>query len=131
MWAEYRFFDTLFVMGYGLAVHALWFAPIYAYVLLVSAWARRAAFLWAALPLMALLALEHVLPARPVSSLLQYRVIGAMQLAFGPNGGGDVDRISDLSPGKFLSSPSLWLGLIFAAACLAMAIRLRRNREPI
>ena len=29
-------------MLYGLAVHALWFAPIYGWLLLVSAWARRA-----------------------------------------------------------------------------------------
>ncbi len=33
------------------SVIALWYAPIYAWLLLISAWARRAAFLWAALPL--------------------------------------------------------------------------------
>lgn len=131
VWTEYRFFDSLFLMGYGLAVHALWFAPIYAYVLLVSAWARRAVFLWAVLPPLVVVVLEHVLRVTTISSLLQYRVMGAMRLAFGPKGGGAADRIADLSPGKFLSSPSLWLGLIFAAACLAAAVRLRRNREPI
>jgi ABC-2 type transport system permease protein len=29
-------------------VHMLWYAPIYGWLLLVSGWARRAAFLWAA-----------------------------------------------------------------------------------
>jgi hypothetical protein len=32
---------------------------------------------------------------------------------------------------KFLSSPGLWLGLVFAAIFLAAATRLRRYREPI
>ena len=36
-----------------------------------------------------------------------------------------------LDPVGFLSSPGLWLGLLFAAAFLAAAVRLRRYREPI
>ena len=38
---------------------------------------------------------------------------------------------AQLDPLKFLTRPGLWLGLLFAAACLAAAVRLRRNREPI
>jgi hypothetical protein len=38
--------------------HGLWHAPIYGYLLLVSAWVRRAAILWAALPLLAIRAWE-------------------------------------------------------------------------
>jgi hypothetical protein len=34
-------------------------------------------------------------------------------------------------PAKFLSTPGLWIGLAFAAAFLAAAVRLRRYREPI
>jgi hypothetical protein len=30
-----------------------------------------------------------------------------------------------------LSTPGLWIGLAFAAIFLAIAVRLRRNREPI
>jgi hypothetical protein len=51
-----------------------------------------------------------------------------MKLAFDK---GTTGRIEELSPGHFLSTPSLWIGLAFAAACLAAAVRLRRNREPI
>jgi len=36
-----------------------------------------------------------------------------------------------LTPGKFLSSPGLWMGLAVFAAFLAAAVRLRRYREPI
>src|SRR5881394_351845 len=38
------------VLLYGLAALALWHAPIYGWLLLVSGWARRTVFLWAVLP---------------------------------------------------------------------------------
>ena len=38
-------------------------------------------------------------------------------------------RSSELAPLEFLSTPGLWLGLVFAAACLAAAVRLRRVQE--
>jgi hypothetical protein len=39
--------------------------------------------------------------------------------------------LTQLAPGRFLSSPGLWVGLIVAAALLTAAVRLRRYREPI
>jgi hypothetical protein len=36
-----------------------------------------------------------------------------------------------LTPGHFLLSPGLWIGLAITAAFLFAAVRLRRNREPI
>jgi hypothetical protein len=42
-----------------------------------------------------------------------------------------MDRLTPLTVGQFLSSPGLWLGLLFAAICLVAAVRLRRVREPI
>src|SRR5678816_2430522 len=55
----------LFQMSLGLffhlmAGHGLYYAPIYGWLLLVSAWARRAAVLWAALPLVAIGVIEKV-----------------------------------------------------------------------
>jgi hypothetical protein len=41
-----------------------------------------------------------------------------------------IDSVT-LTPGKYLSSPGLWLGLVFAAAFVAGAIRLRRYRGPL
>ena len=136
LWTEFSFFEGLPIMAYGLAVHLLWFAPIYGWLLLISAWARRAPFLWAVLPPMALAAAERIVfNTTHFVSLLRYRVMGAMMEAFdynpSPNGHEDLERLSQLHPLRFLSSPGLWLGLMFAAACLAAAVRLRRNREPI
>jgi hypothetical protein len=39
--------------------------------------------------------------------------------------------LAQLAPGRFLSNPSVWVGLMVAAALLAAAVRLRRYREPI
>jgi hypothetical protein len=36
-----------------------------------------------------------------------------------------------LTPGSYLSSPGLWLGLIVAVVFMAVAIRLRRYRGPL
>ena len=52
--ARCRSFQMPLIMLYGLAVHALWYAPLYGWLLLVSAWARRTPFLWAVLPPLAL-----------------------------------------------------------------------------
>ena len=60
---------------------------------------------------------------------------GAIAEAFAASpqqgGGGVIDRLSQLDPVRFLTSPGLWIGLIAAAAFLSVAARLRRYREPI
>ncbi|HVT44319.1 MAG TPA: ABC transporter permease [Thermoanaerobaculia bacterium] len=134
LWTEFRFFQGLLIMIYGLSVHALWFAPIYAWLLLVSAWAKRAPFLWAVLPLLAISAVERIIfDTWTFMTMLQNRVGGAMKVAFSftPDDRGNIDRLSQLTPGRFLTTPGLWIGLLFAAMFLAAAVRLRRNRAPI
>ena len=134
VWSEVRFIQQPTIMIYGLAAHALWFAPIHGWLLLVSAWARRSPLLWAVLPPVLIGAFEHVVTGtKHFGSFMQYRVVGAMWEAFGPvekNRMGIIDELWQLRPGRFLTSPGLWLGLLFTAACIAGAIRLRRNREP-
>ena len=134
LWTEFRFLQGLLIMLYGLTVHALWFAPVYGWLMMVSAWARRAPLLWALLPLLAVSAVERIaLGSWHFMAMLQYRMTGAMKeaFAFKPGSGGDVDRFTQLDPARFLTTPGLWIGLAFAAACLAAAVRLRRSREPI
>jgi ABC-2 type transport system permease protein len=135
LWSELRFFQEPVIMFYGLTVHALWFAPIYCWLLLVSAWARRATLLWALLPWLVTAAVEKIaFSTTYFGSMLRYRVMGAMTEAFANQqhrSGEMLDQLSQLSPARFLTAPGLWVGLIFAAACLAGAVRLRHDREPI
>ncbi len=134
LWTEVRFVQEPLVMLYGLTVHALWFAPIYGWLFLVSAWARRTPVLWAALPFFAISVVERLaFGTGHFPALLGYRVSGAMTLAFAGRDDphGDIDRLAQLDPLRFLGSPGLWIGLLFTAAFLATAVRLRRRGEPI
>jgi ABC-2 type transport system permease protein len=126
------------VLLYGLTVLALWYAPLYGWLLLVSGWARRTTFLWAVLPPLALGVAEKIaFHTSYFGSLLKDRLIGFAADAFDFNvpGSTPVDPhfipLTQLDPGRFLSSPGLWIGLAVAAAFLAAAVRLRRYREPI
>jgi ABC-2 type transport system permease protein len=131
-------FEMELVSLYGLTVLVLWHAPIYMWLLLVSGWARRATFLWAGLPPLALAAVEYIaFHTSYLGSLLQDRLFGFAESAFDlkDKAGVPVDAhfipLTQLAPGRFLSSPSLWVGLIVAGALLAAAVRLRRYREPL
>jgi ABC-2 type transport system permease protein len=136
LWTELRFVQEPLIMFYGLTVHALWFAPIYCWLLLVSVWARRTPLLWAALPPFAIIVVERIVfGTSQFASLVRYRLDGAMTEAFAVRlqhgGAGVLDQLSQLDPLRFLTSAGLWLGLGFAAGCLAAAVRLRHRREPI
>jgi ABC-2 type transport system permease protein len=111
-------------------VHTLWYAPMYAWLLLVSAWARRAAFLWAALPWLAICAVEKIaFNTTRFAAMLGYRFAGGPEAI--PGVDSFFDPMTQLTPGRFLSSPGLWIGLAVAAAFLAGAVRLRRCQGPI
>ena len=133
LWAEVHFVQMPIVMAYGLAAHTLWFAPIVAWLLLLSASVRRAPFLWAILPPVVIAVVEKILfNTTYFRSWLRYRLLGAMDRAFSVDAGKSlVDRVGQLSPGEFLSTPALWIGLAFAALFLAAAVQQRRKREPI
>jgi ABC-2 type transport system permease protein len=137
LWAQVPLFQLEVSLLYGLIVMALWHAPIYGWLLLVSGWARRAAFLWAFFPPLAISAFERIaFKTSHFGSLLQYLLIGWFTQAFAANPeSGPVDPhfipLTQLAPGKFLTTPGLWIGLIVAAIFLGAAVRLRRYRGPI
>jgi ABC-2 type transport system permease protein len=134
-WDRLHFFTGIPIMVYGLTVHALWFAPIYGWLLLVSAWSRRAPIVWAVLPVLAIGIVERIVfSSSHWAKLLGYRFTGAMKEGFDFKSKaheGDVTHYSQLLVANFLTTPGLWLGLAFAALCLAGAVRMRQLREPV
>jgi ABC-2 type transport system permease protein len=132
LWARMSFFHmSLMLLYHMLTVHGLWYAPIYGWLLLVSAWAPRAPFLWAFLPPFVVWGLEKIaFQSSHFLAMLQYRLTGPQPSTTAP-GETMMDTISALTPAQFFSTPGLWLGLIVAAIFLAAAVRLRRYREPI
>ena len=133
LWRQVPLFHMSLMLLYHLVtVHGLWYAPIYAWLLLVSAWARRAAFLWAALPLLAIGAIEHIaFNTSHFAATLGQRMAGPEAFPVKAGGHASMDPLGPADPGKFLSAPGLWIGLVLAAAFLAGAVRLRRYRDPI
>jgi ABC-2 type transport system permease protein len=122
----------LMLLYHLLAIHGLWYAPIFGWLLLVSAWARRAAFLWAALPLLAIGVVEKILfNTTHFAAMVSQRISGGPMSLPSMTGGMSMDLLMSQTPGQLLSSPGLWIGLILAAAFLAAAVQLRRYREPI
>jgi ABC-2 type transport system permease protein len=128
LWRQVSLFQmSLMLLGHLLIMHGLWYAPVYAWLLLVSAWARRAAFLWAVLPWLTIFAVEKVaFNTSHFAALLGHHFAGGGQ-AVASQGMSPIIGVQLSS----VSSPGFWIGLAFAAIFLAGAVRLRRYQGPI
>jgi ABC-2 type transport system permease protein len=114
------------------AIHGLWYAPFYCWLLLVSAWAKRMAFLWAVIPVLTLNALEHVaFNTSHFAHVLSDRMMDARGASVVSPSHMSMGPLDVMPLGQLLSAPGLWIGLIASAIFLALAVRLRRYREPI
>jgi hypothetical protein len=84
------------------------------------------------LPFLAISVLEKIaLNTSYFGSMLRYRLFNFAADAFAFDATGGLDSLTQLTPRQFLSTPGLWIGLVFAAVFLAAAVRLRHYREPI
>ncbi len=134
LWTHASFVQMALMLLYHLlAIHSLWFAPFYGWLLLISAWARRAAFLWALLPPLAIGVVEKI-----AFNTTHFANLLGSRLGDGPGadallapGGVMMHPLTPLILGEFLSSPGLWIGLAITAAFLTAAVRLRRYQGPI
>jgi ABC-2 type transport system permease protein len=134
LWSQVPWFQLSVMLLYHLvAIHGLWFAPFYAYLILVSGWARRAVVVWAAIPLAAIGVIEKIaFNSSHFVAMLQAHFMGGPGAGdFTATGGPMTHPLTLLTLGEFLVSPGLWIGLVIAAAFLAAAVRLRRKHGPI
>ena len=120
--AHVPLFQLWIAMIYSWLAVVLWHAPIYSWLLLVSSWARKAPFLWAVLPFVAIGIFERIaFGSQYVTSFVRYRVVGWFYQAIGRYATrrppfSTPSRSS--TPGRYLATPGLWLGLCFAARLL-------------
>jgi ABC-2 type transport system permease protein len=140
-----RILELAIVGLYLIVTGALWYAPVTAWLLFVSSWARRTPFLWAVMPVAGVVLLEYVAfgtqristaigerfsddsafdPAAPVQ--FANKSVGPLLEEFG-----NVSVLSLLDPVRLLSHPGLWVGLAIAGALVAASIWMRRYREPL
>jgi ABC-2 type transport system permease protein len=133
---------------YALVVQSLWYMPLFGWLLLASAWAKRGPLWWAVLPPVALILVENLaFGTRVVAHLIGERVTGVFPLAFrqgsdveiralehhGGSGGLEVSvpdsTLALINPGPLLTDPGLWGGFVVAAVFIGAAIWLRRFRD--
>jgi ABC-2 type transport system permease protein len=131
LWGQLSLLDLIWInLIHLVTLHGVLWAPLYAWLLLVSAWAPRAPFLWAALPPVAIAIAERIAFNTPhFATLLGDYFFG------GPGASGatgmTMDMLAPHSVSHFLASPHLWLGLAVAGVMLSGAVRLRRARGAI
>ena len=133
VWTHVPLLQMWVMLVYHLfAVHGLWYAPFYGWLLLISAWAKRAPFLWALIPAALVAIFERILfHTQYFLSMLSGRLMNGPAGDFGPGEDVLMPPLSHLTPGQFLLSPGLWAGLGLMALFLALAMRLRRERSPL
>ena len=121
---------------YVIATGVLWYLPVVGWLLLVSAWAKRAVILQALLPPLAIMLAELLFLGTRVSCIvLRDRILGGGYVAFHhpiqwslANGEMTPGVWQLPDPAGFLSAPDVWIGVVIGAAFIAGAVQLRKRR---
>jgi hypothetical protein len=117
----------------------LWFSPITALLMLLSAWARRSVQLWVFLPPVILIVMEQVaLGTNHVMSILAYRLGGVFTHSglpmAGPGAAAEQRPTLNLlfinvDPLPVFSNADMWLGVGLAVLLIVATIRIRQYRD--
>jgi ABC-2 type transport system permease protein len=130
---------------YCVLTTAIWYLPIAGWLMLVSAWAKRAVMLWAVLPPLVLSILERAFfGTRYIGHAIIRRVMGWPFVSFNDvshvwtqgsgvvdNGAGPVSVWQFINPSGFFSNAETWIGAAVGAALIVGAIQLRTRRSEI
>jgi ABC-2 type transport system permease protein len=124
---------SVLLLYHLLTVHAFWWAPFFGWMLMVSAWARRAPLLWATLPIVVVAVVERIaFSTSHVLHMLQSRLLsGSHDVVLPAPNTFPTHPMTQMTPVSFMTNPNLWVGFLLTALFLAAAVRLRRYREPV
>jgi ABC-2 type transport system permease protein len=137
-WSTYEWARTELALLLEVILATLWYAPVGAALLLLSAAIRRAPLLWATLVPVVMPILERVaLGTHYIWDFERYRMNGIVhKLLGGPNLFADEHHLPTvgavlgrLSLGAAFSDVDLWLGVAAALAMVYAAARIRRYRD--
>jgi hypothetical protein len=137
------FLKTQTLMFLGLVISILWYAPFFGCFLLASVSVRRNVLMWVTVvPLLALIVERIGFGVRYLSKFLDYRLYGiwgsvhvesAVLNSLTNVGGAEVVSIPAVFDRIHVAAAfidiDLWLGILFTAACLFAAARIRRYRD--
>jgi ABC-2 type transport system permease protein len=130
---------------YAVVTAAIWYLPVAGWLMLVSAWAKRAVILWSFLPPLVLYIIERwFLGTNVVGRLLGRRLTGLPMIALSPSGDKSwhFDKATEtltlpssvfhfINPSGFFSSPETWIGAAVGVLLIIGAIQLRMRRSEI
>jgi ABC-2 type transport system permease protein len=127
---------------YVILTTAVWYLPVAGWLLLVSAWAKRAVILWSILPPLALYIIERVfLGTHVVAHVLNKRLMGLPSVAYrgGWTKDSDVNLHSHLpssvwsfiDAGGFFTNVQTWIGAAVGIVLIVAAIELRKRRAEV
>ncbi|HEX2780741.1 MAG TPA: hypothetical protein VHM30_14665 [Gemmatimonadaceae bacterium] len=131
-WSRLHLVPDSFRLLYHLVVlHGLFAAPLYGWLLLVSAWAPRAPFAWAILPPLAIVFVERVVFGTMYFAELLGSRFGGSNTGPAVPGRSLMDAMMPPSMWHALVAPGFWVGLLVAALFVAGTVRVRRSAQPI
>jgi ABC-2 type transport system permease protein len=135
-WDTAIWLRTQAVILSALVLAMLWYAPLAAYLLLVSAWAKRNVILWATMPPLVAIILEKIaFGTTYVAIILGYRLNGIWgTLDLQNRLSGDTHAVrgpvtATMGPLRVLENPDLWLGLLLTVVLVWGTIRIRRHQD--
>jgi ABC-2 type transport system permease protein len=136
-WSFPAWLDVQAVLLGFVPMIVLWYLPIAGYLLVVSVWVRKNAFLWAILPPAGLLAIEEmVMSSHHVVKFLGDRFGGYMNVV----NAADLRHLDQNTPdhvvsavygliGQVFADWHLWVNALCGLALIYVAIRIRRYRD--
>jgi ABC-2 type transport system permease protein len=132
---------------YVIFTTALWYLPIAGWLMLVSAWAKRAVMLWVVLPPLLVCILERVIFGTQMATrVIMRRLTGLPSVSFNggskhmwTHDGGVVDNAGAssmtvwrlINPSGFFTSAETWIGIAVGVVLIIAAIQLRMRRSEI
>jgi ABC-2 type transport system permease protein len=143
LWNPQTWFQVQVLWLYVIATTAIWYLPIAGWLMLVSAWAKRAVMLWTLLPPLVLYLIEKwFLNTHVVQNVLGQRLVGYAAVAYHGNEQWINDNMSEtatgpvsvwrfINPAGFFSSLEVWIGLALGVAMILGTIQLRMRRSEI
>jgi ABC-2 type transport system permease protein len=115
------------------AATIVWYLPLAGYLMLVSVWARKNAFLWALLPPVGVMLAERIfLGSIHFARFLGDRFFGAYVIMGKDNAHFEFHSVLGFFAarvGRVFVEPKTWIGIAVAAVMFYVIVRIRRYRD--
>lgn len=133
IWSSSNLFGVLFNSFFAIVTASLWLAPLWAWLMFASSWAKKVAFLWGTLPIFMITVAEGwVFQTTHFIEMVGERIAHGFTILNSNMHymvGGDMFDIDVQRWYQVFGNTEFWIGLIVSAVFLAGAIYTRRHRD--